>query len=128
MTGYADILQRIGVLNGIVKEEKCLWNTHTTFSYIIIKNDSTMFIFELSFFHQIQFEILINQAHELSMVWKFILNKLNKAVWDIKHKENIFTFCINKPLIKVRGNHKWTIQRNWQHRVHKTNKNKTKTI
>ena len=26
------------------------------------------------------------------------------------------------------GNQKWTIQRNWQHRVHKTKKNKTKTI
>jgi len=25
-----------------------------------------------------------------------------------------------------RGNQKWTIQRNWQHRVHKTKKNKTK--
>ena len=27
-----------------------------------------------------------------------------------------------------RGNQQWTIQRNWQHRVHKTMKNKTKTI
>jgi len=26
-----------------------------------------------------------------------------------------------------RGNQKWTIQRNWQHRAHKTEKNKTKT-
>ena len=26
-----------------------------------------------------------------------------------------------------RGNQKWTIQRNWQNRVHKTNKNKTNT-
>ena len=26
-----------------------------------------------------------------------------------------------------RGNQKWTIQRNWQHKVHKTKKNKTKT-
>ena len=26
-----------------------------------------------------------------------------------------------------RGNQKWTIQRNWQHRVHKTKKNKRKT-
>ena len=26
-----------------------------------------------------------------------------------------------------KGNQKWTIQRNWQHRVHKTKKNKTKT-
>ena len=26
-----------------------------------------------------------------------------------------------------RGNQKWTIQRNWQHRVHKTKKDKTKT-
>ena len=26
-----------------------------------------------------------------------------------------------------KGNRKWTIQRNWQHRVHKTKKNKTKT-
>ena len=26
-----------------------------------------------------------------------------------------------------RGNQKWTIQRNWQHRVHHTKKNKTKT-
>ena len=26
-----------------------------------------------------------------------------------------------------KGNQKWTIQRNWQHRVHKTEKNKTKT-
>jgi hypothetical protein len=25
-----------------------------------------------------------------------------------------------------RGNHKWTIQRNWQHRVHKTKKNTKK--
>jgi len=25
------------------------------------------------------------------------------------------------------GNHKWTIQRNWQHRIYKTKKNKTKT-
>ena len=25
------------------------------------------------------------------------------------------------------GNQKWTIQRNWQHRVHKTKKNKTNT-
>ena len=25
------------------------------------------------------------------------------------------------------GNQKWTIQRNWEHRVHKTEKNKTKT-
>jgi len=25
-----------------------------------------------------------------------------------------------------RGNQKWTIQGNWQNRVHKTNKNKTK--
>jgi len=26
-----------------------------------------------------------------------------------------------------RGNETWTIQRNWQHRVHKTNKSKAKT-
>ena len=26
------------------------------------------------------------------------------------------------------GNQKWTIQRNWQHRVHKTKENKTKNI
>ena len=26
-----------------------------------------------------------------------------------------------------RGNQKWTIQRNWQHMVHKTKTNKTKT-
>ena len=26
------------------------------------------------------------------------------------------------------GNQTWTIQRNWQHRVHKTKKNKTKNI
>ena len=26
-----------------------------------------------------------------------------------------------------RGNHKWTIPRLWQHRAHKTNKNKTQT-
>ena len=26
-----------------------------------------------------------------------------------------------------KGNQKWTIQRNWQHRVDKTKKNKTKT-
>ena len=26
-----------------------------------------------------------------------------------------------------RGNQKWAIQRNWQYRVHKTKKNKTKT-
>ena len=26
-----------------------------------------------------------------------------------------------------RGNKKWKIQRNWQHRVHKTKKNETKT-
>jgi len=26
-----------------------------------------------------------------------------------------------------RGNQKWTIQRTWQHRVHKTKTNKTKT-
>jgi len=26
-----------------------------------------------------------------------------------------------------RGDQKWTIKRNWQHRVHKTKKNKTKT-
>ena len=26
-----------------------------------------------------------------------------------------------------RGNHKWIIQRNWQHSVHKTKKNKTKS-
>jgi len=25
-----------------------------------------------------------------------------------------------------RGNQKWTMQRNWQHRIHKTKKNKTK--
>jgi len=25
------------------------------------------------------------------------------------------------------GNQKWTIKRNWQHRVHMTKKNKTKT-
>jgi quinolinate synthase len=34
--------------------------------------------------------------------------------------------------IKVReyrsGNQKWTIQRNWQHRVHKMKRNKTNTI
>jgi hypothetical protein len=27
-----------------------------------------------------------------------------------------------------RGNQKWTIQRHWQHRVHKTKTNKTKTL
>jgi hypothetical protein len=27
----------------------------------------------------------------------------------------------------LRGNHKWTIQINWQHRVHKTKTNRTKT-
>ena len=27
-----------------------------------------------------------------------------------------------------RGNTKWTIQRNWQHRVHKTKENKAQTV
>ena len=26
------------------------------------------------------------------------------------------------------GNHKWTFQRNWQHKVHKAKKNKTKHV
>jgi hypothetical protein len=30
-------------------------------------------------------------------------------------------------IIKVRGDQKWTIQRNWQHMVQKTKTNKTKT-
>ena len=33
---------------------------------------------------------------------------------------------INKCMRIPKGNQKWTIQRNWQHRVHKTKKNKTK--
>ena len=35
---------------------------------------------------------------------------------------------IAKTLEKYRGDdQKWTLQRNWQHRTHKTKKNKTKT-
>jgi hypothetical protein len=29
---------------------------------------------------------------------------------------------------KRKGNQKWTIQRNWQHRAHKTKKNKTQYV
>jgi hypothetical protein len=48
----------------------------------------------------------------------------------------LVTFCLHTPStfnfqkINVReyrrGNQKWTIKRNWQHRVHKTKTNKTK--
>jgi hypothetical protein len=38
----------------------------------------------------------------------------------------IFSFVFNKRWRNRRGNQEWTIQRNWQHWVHKTKTNKTK--
>ena len=50
------------------------------------------------------------------------------------HIPNSFNFGFwRKEFVQInvgeyqRGNQKWKIQRNWQHRVHKTEKNKTKT-
>jgi hypothetical protein len=43
----------------------------------------------------------------------------------IKHGQSRETGNIG--YTRRRGNKTWTIQRNWQHRVHKTKKNKTKT-
>jgi len=46
-------------------------------------------------------------------------------------RSDLGTFYCQIYTINVRehrsDNTKWTIQRNWQHRVHKTNKNKTKS-
>jgi hypothetical protein len=43
----------------------------------------------------------------------------------IKHGQSRETGNIG--YTRRRGNQTWTIQRNWQHRVHKTKKNKAKT-
>jgi len=49
----------------------------------------------------------------------------------LKINKSLITSCNRCKYINVReyrrGNQKRTIQRNWQHRVHKTKKNKTKT-
>ena len=43
-----------------------------------------------------------------------------------KLEHNTYSEIINVSEYR-RGNHKWTIQRNWQHVVHKTKTNKRKT-
>jgi len=40
---------------------------------------------------------------------------------------NITPVLIKRQRISKRQSQKWTIQRNWQHRVHKTKKNKNTT-
>jgi predicted acyltransferase len=48
------------------------------------------------------------------VLFVFVLNK--NSVWSSEVREN------------CSSNLRWTIQRNWQHKVHKTKTNKTKTL
>ena len=41
--------------------------------------------------------------------------------------DETITFWDNKVQIKVRGNQEWTLQRIWQHWIHKTNKTTSTT-
>jgi hypothetical protein len=54
---------------------------------------------------------------------------LENTEWAINNGQSRET---GRDTINVReyrmGNQQWTIQRNWQHRVHKTTTNKTKTL
>jgi hypothetical protein len=56
----------------------------------------------------------------------YLLRFPNENDFLISAYSNYFLNWINVREYR-RGNHNWTIQRNWQHRVHRTKTNKTKT-
>jgi hypothetical protein len=70
----------------------------------------------------------------LNVTWRRNIGRRCKTtLWCLNYKQTSDYYICNNNflLINVReyrsGNQEKTIQRNWQHRVHKTKKNKTKT-
>jgi hypothetical protein len=67
--------------------------------------------------HKLIIHLSIVVAMDEFVKWNSLSNYCVFYVWNILLKANKFREY-------RRGNQKWTIQRNWQHRVHKTKKNK----
>ncbi len=67
----------------------------------------------------------------ICMIDFHIVNNMKKEMWTKtmkkqKQKEDIILIKRERQRIP-KGQSKWAIQRSWQHRVHKTKTNKTKT-
>ena len=61
------------------------------------------------------------------MIISFKLNPIFKQCRKVYSRSECCNCCIINVREYRRGNQKLTIQRNWQHGVHKTKKNKIKT-
>jgi hypothetical protein len=62
-------------------------------------------------------------GHSIVMIITFYLHK--QVQWYSNTQYNTYTINVRE---YRRGNQKWTIQKNWQHRVHNTKKNTTQYV